>query len=242
MTSFTRTWDASYEALPADSDNALEGASRIRQVKVDVQERLEVDHSMAGDTNDGAHKKITLLEQASNPTNAANTGFVYTKDDGAGLTELYYEDAAGTVTKITKNGVVLGQLPIGSVYIAVVSTNPGTLLGYGTWTAFATGRMLIGIDSGNTLFDTVEETGGSADAINVSHTHNITDAGHFHTVSNIGIQSGGGNGIGGFAGEAIGNANTDTKTTGITIDSSGSSGTNANYPPFIAVYMWKRTA
>jgi len=51
--------------------------------------------------------------------------------------------------------------PIGSVFISVVSTNPATLLGYGTWSAFGTGRVLVGIDSGDTDFDVVEETGGA---------------------------------------------------------------------------------
>lgn len=51
--------------------------------------------------------------------------------------------------------------PVGSVFIGVVSTNPATLLGYGTWAAFGAGRVLVGLDSGDTDFDTVEETGGA---------------------------------------------------------------------------------
>jgi hypothetical protein len=51
--------------------------------------------------------------------------------------------------------------PVGSVFIAVVSTDPATLLGYGTWAAIAAGRVLVGLDSGDPDFDTVEETGGS---------------------------------------------------------------------------------
>jgi hypothetical protein len=51
--------------------------------------------------------------------------------------------------------------PVGSVFIGVVPTNPGTLLGYGTWAAFGAGRVLVGLDSGDTDFDTAEETGGS---------------------------------------------------------------------------------
>jgi hypothetical protein len=50
---------------------------------------------------------------------------------------------------------------VGSVFVSVVPTNPATLLGYGTWTALATGRVIVGIDIADPDFDTVLETGGS---------------------------------------------------------------------------------
>ena len=134
--------------------------------------------------------------------------------------------------------------PVGSIYTnATVSTNPGTLLGFGTWTAFGAGRVMVGFDSGNALFDTAEETGGSADAITVSHTHTatVTDPGHTHTHNAQRIQGGGGI-SGSGSGEA--DATINTALTGISVSNStvGSSGTNANYQPYITVYMWKRTA
>jgi hypothetical protein len=136
--------------------------------------------------------------------------------------------------------------PVGSIYTnATVSTNPATLLGFGTWTAFAAGRVMVGFDSGNALFDTAEETGGSANAIVVSHTHTatVTDAGHSHTYSKAGspsVQSGSNTPC--FTNNA--SDNTSTAFTGITVANSttGSSGTDANYQPYITVYMWKRTA
>lgn len=137
--------------------------------------------------------------------------------------------------------------PVGSIYTnSSDSTNPATLLGFGTWTAFAAGRVMVGFNSSNTLFDAAEETGGSADAIVVSHTHTatVTDSGHAHT-----YYSGFGSGSGYPVGDGDGNqanysASTASATTGISVSNSttGSSGTNANYQPYITVYMWKRTA
>jgi len=57
--------------------------------------------------------------------------------------------------------IALEPFPVGSIFTSVSPTNPNTLLGYGTWTAFGTGRVLVGVDTGNASFDTVEETGGS---------------------------------------------------------------------------------
>ena len=135
--------------------------------------------------------------------------------------------------------------PVGSIYInATNATNPGTLLGFGTWTAFGAGRVMVGFDSGNALFDTAEETGGSADATLPSHTHTatVTDPGHFHLVPPAGAAIGGNNQPVGR--DNIGNGQTQSAFTGISVTnaSAGTSGTNANYQPYITVYMWKRTA
>lgn len=54
--------------------------------------------------------------------------------------------------------------PIGSIFMSAVATNPNTLLGFGTWAAFGTGRIPVGFDSGQTEFDVMGETGGSKTA------------------------------------------------------------------------------
>jgi hypothetical protein len=93
----------------------------------------------------------------------------------------------------------------------------------------------------------VGATGGSADAIVVSHTHTatstVTDPGHLHTygIGNSVFYAGGGNGSRDQAANAT---NTSTASTGITVAttnaSSGSSGTNANLPPYYALcYIMK---
>lgn len=132
--------------------------------------------------------------------------------------------------------------PVGTIYTnSSVSTNPATLLGFGTWTAFGAGRVMVGFNASNALFDTAEETGGSADAIVVSHNHTLTDPGHNHTYTKVNSTSP----QSGSATQCFTNTTTDntsTATTGISIASAGSSGTNANYQPYITVYMWKRAS
>jgi len=131
--------------------------------------------------------------------------------------------------------------PIGSIYTnATDSTNPGTLLGFGTWTSFGAGKVAVGIDSGDTDFDTAEETGGSK-------THTLTTSeipGHTHDT--------------GVVGQADKNFVTDQRITvpqqfGFDDDnnqgtasskttSTGGGGAHNNLQPYIVVYMWKRTA
>ncbi len=95
MTVFTQTWNAAFEALPADGNNISEGAQRIRNHRKAVRERLEVDHSWAGDIYDGFHKKITVIERGSLPATPAasqaeitplamgsSTGFLVTDAEG----------------------------------------------------------------------------------------------------------------------------------------------------------------
>lgn len=50
---------------------------------------------------------IRMPERASDPSNVADTGFVYTKD-ATGNTELYYRDSTGNVVQITAGGSVNG--------------------------------------------------------------------------------------------------------------------------------------
>lgn len=130
--------------------------------------------------------------------------------------------------------------PVGSVYTNVSdSTNPATLLGFGTWSALASGRVLVGDGGGYTA----GSTGGSADAIVVSHTHTATSTftgsalgTHSHTLTDPGhthrIDSGGtlnSNVYNGGVAGTVDNFNnaingTDSATTGISI-ASASAGT-----------------
>lgn len=102
--------------------------------------------------------------------------------------------------------------PVGAVYINVTGTNPATELGYGTWSAFGAGRVMVGYNSGDTDFDTAEETGGAktvaaggsvaaptisgSTAEEAAHTHTYTDVpNHVHVMNAFPTATGGSTGF-----------------------------------------------
>lgn len=89
---------------------------------------------------------------------------------------------------------------------------------------------------------TVAATGGSKDAVVVSHTHTVTDSGHTHGIAYEGrlLYSGGGGNPGtAFGGSA--NQATESGTANITVTSAGESGTNKNLPPYLSIYFIIKT-
>lgn len=117
--------------------------------------------------------------------------------------------------------------PVGSIYTnAAVATNPGTLIGFGTWTLFGEGKVMVGIDTGDTDFDTIGETGGEkehvlTEAELASHNH-----GTFYA-------TGGGTGLP-FGSDVF----VDPAATATT----GNDEAHNNVQPYVVVYMWQRTA
>jgi hypothetical protein len=105
-------------------------------------------------------------------------------------------------------------------------------------------RFIVG--AGSTY--AVAATGGSANAIVVSHTHTansaVTDPGHLHTYDKFSAATAGGSSATDSQQTVISAVNTSTAVTGIsvttTIDTTGSSATNANLPPYYALaYIMK---
>jgi hypothetical protein len=142
--------------------------------------------------------------------------------------------------EITANAVAIAEAyPVGSIYMnASNATNPSTLLGFGTWVALAAGKMLVGIDSGDTDFDTAGETGGAKEVTLTegqlpAHQHRSA-FGEYNTPQNLDF---GNNGV-------IGNFVTTGAARGYGVDSEsiGSGDAIDIMNPYIVVYMWKRTA
>lgn len=136
--------------------------------------------------------------------------------------------------------------PVGSIYTAVISTNPATLLGFGVWSAFGSGRMLISQDATYPA----GTTGGSATTTLITanlpaHSHTITDPGHLHAIGRqhqITAQASGPS-VASPDDQSTAVQSTQSASTGITGTNNTGSGTAiSTISPYIAVYMWQRTA
>ena len=170
----------------------------------------------------------------------------------AGPTATFGTNTTQLATTAFVTAALQAVYPVGSIYINASSTsNPSALMGFGTWVEFGAGRVIVGQNASDALFDTLEETGGSKDAVVVAHNHSasssssVSDPGHAHT-----YQTGYGSGqaTGHLYGFGTATYSTGAAATGISVSTStsvasaGSSGTNANVQPYIVVKMWKRTA
>lgn len=169
-------------------------------------------------------------------------GGIIVKDGGVSTAKL--ADSAVTAIKIASDALTAAY-PVGSIYMnASDATNPATLLGFGTWVAFGAGKVPVGIDAGDTDFDTAEETGGAK-----THTLDLDEMpSHRHG----GIEPSGGTGANsnGFDVDNPTSGDEPTKvekfttyTGGDTTDGTqGTTQAHNNLQPYIVVYMWKRTA
>ena len=134
--------------------------------------------------------------------------------------------------------------PIGSIYMSVKNENPSSLFG-GTWEAWGSGKVPVGIDTTQTEFVTVEKTGGEKThtltiAEMPSHTHIQNPHSHYLGAP----QSGSGIWTGWtYNSPAINASNTNAMLTGnVTAinQSTGGSQSHNNLQPYITCYMWKR--
>ena len=142
-------------------------------------------------------------------------------------------------TAFVKNVLENYIYPVGSIYFNMaVSTNPATLLGFGTWAAYAEGRVLVGFQSSGT-FDALDESLCAETSTTGSHTLTTSEIpAHTHTYN----QPSGSDATqgGGDADNARSSASTTTGSTG-----GGGGHTHGSTPtlqPSKTLYIWKRTA
>lgn len=71
--------------------------------------------------------------------------------------QLYIGDGSTAVKDL--QSLMLAVYPVGSIYMSVNPANPSTLFG-GTWTAWGSGKVPVGVSANDSDFGTVEKTGG----------------------------------------------------------------------------------
>lgn len=197
--------------------------------------------------------KISGLPEDTSPT---TDDYTVNLDSGSGT--LKKSTWASTISMV---GDALW--PIGSVYIEATGTNPNSTLGFGTWTAFGAGKVLVGFDSSDSDFGTAGATGGEkthtlTTSELASHSHSngtltATTAGsHTHSMnrdvaytdsSSRQTYSSGGNQSFGFGDRSLENSagSHSHDITGST-STAGSGTAHNNLQPYLVTYFWKRTA
>lgn len=129
------------------------------------------------------------------------------------------------------NNVVDMIYPIGSIYLSVNNVNPSSIFG-GSWESFGTGKTLVGVDTSQTEFNTVEKTGGEK-----THTLTKTELPNVQ-LSVFGAGSTDGNDILRFSSVGVSTMSAGARI-GLT-EPIGSNQPHNNLQPYITCYMWKR--
>jgi hypothetical protein len=232
--------DSLNSSNPTAGDAVSEGDDHLRLIKSTVKATFP---NLSGAVT-STQAELNLLDGVTANTTELN----YVDITTLGTTEAskaVTADANKDVTGI-RNLTITGALsagsglvtmsdiyPVGSIYInAAVTTNPATLLGFGTWSAFGTGRCLVGYSHTDSDFDALQEIGGAKThtlsiAEMPSHNHN-RPLGWKPAPNSTDVDITGGNGI--------------NPQTNMVTDNTGGGGAHNNMPPYIVVKMWRRTA
>jgi hypothetical protein len=210
-------WSGKDALADSDAGKVISGADFNTEFTA-VQTAVNTKADLAGSASQAF--SATTASTGTNTTQVATTAFVQ-----------------NTVTAATINNLVY---PVGSIYMnAAVSTNPATLLGFGTWAAYAEGKVPVGKASSGT-FDTLNATGG---AETDSHTLTLSEIpSHNHSngsYDRLLLQNGQAT-----IHETDGSAGEPNLASSGAIQAAGGGAAHTHdiLQPYIVVYMWKRTA
>ena len=221
MSNYTKSTNfATKDSLPAG--NALK---RVKGAEIDDEfNAISVAIATKANINNTALTGTPTTPTASAGTTSvqiASTAFVGTA----------VSTAIAAIPAVTAAVVNAHAYPVGSIYTAIVATNPATLLGVGTWVAFGAGRVLAGRNGGDTSMQTPEQTGGAK-----THTLTINEIpSHVHGYTGT-AGDGDPDGGGDRGGQMY------PRASELDYEGGGAAHSHDIVQPYIVVYFWKRTA
>ena len=237
-----------------DANGLVLGAGQGKALKTAVDGKAPTSHTNTGNTatygkataSVWGHTKAGSVVTADSIDGAVGTdnGF-YARADHQHKQSYLYAEASHNHTMSNITDWLNKVYPIGAIYMSVDSTSPATLFG-GEWQQLTETFLYASTtaDTGTTA------TAGSKDAITIAHSHKPSATTKQFLVANPGSSTAGVDKTGSKR------AYTETNNNGIRYlfdrDSSlsdvcctntvGDDGTGKNMPPYMKVYMWKRTA
>jgi hypothetical protein len=232
-------WENEGDILVGTSDNAakiLPNGSNNQVLTVDTEQNGNLKWAIAS-TTDG-----TSLDTVKTTANSAVTAA------SKAQTTANNAVTAASKAQTTANTALAGITPVGGIIMwsgSTASIPTGWALCNGAnGTPNLRDRFIVGAGSAYG----VGATGGSADAVVVSHSHGITDPGHNHNLLASSADDGGAGS--GWRWESnsstrnstVNGTNISSQTTGISINSEGESGTGKNLPPYYALAFIMRVA
>ena len=218
------SWSGKDGLSDSDAGKVISGSdfnSEFTTIRTAVNSKADI----ASETLTGTPLAPTAAE-GTNTTQIATTAFVTTAV--AALTAAAY--------------------PVGAIFTTTTayadSAAVVAVIGGTTWASFGAGKVLIGLDSGDSDFDTIEETGGSKAPTSGSTAADL--ASHTHTLTHTQTPGSGGAATRTHPVSEIANISGANINGTVTTSSTGSGGghthTGDAVQPYIVVYFWKRTA
>lgn len=226
----TENFNTAMTGFNQEIDAAVKKAEDAAGTAEEIAEQAAIDtiNTQKNQANGvaGLNESGKLIQM---PT-AADVGAVPTsrKINGKALTG----NITITAADIGISAIFLAAHPVGDIYLSVNPTNPGTLYG-GTWVAWGSGRVPVGVNTSDTDFKTVEKTGGEK-----AHTLTVQEMpNHDHDLN--AVNEGVDNPNGGYHPGWTFNKR---YTAQVMSASTGGGQAHNNLQPYITCYMWKRTA